>query len=79
MSRRCPAYVPYMSHIFKETGHLRGIYGAYMGQTKGGHFFAFADIEVLMSRLISGTMVGLLLELVEMPWIHATPNMLELW
>jgi hypothetical protein len=28
MSRRCPIYVPYMSHIFKDTRHLWGMYGA---------------------------------------------------
>src|SRR6478672_32002 len=33
MSRICPIYVPYMSHIFKGMGHIRSIYGAYMEQT----------------------------------------------
>ena len=34
MSRICPAYVPHMSRIFKEAGHIRSIYEACTGHPK---------------------------------------------
>ena len=56
MFRICPAYASYMSHTFKDMGHIWDVYGTYMGHTTLGR--CRAEAQILLFWTFTGKPAG---------------------